>query len=120
LTEKTVLEEEWPVSSGMLRPSTGPGKERHLANFSDDGTGEYCCFRTPASYCGRRSAMMCQCQEPGLRCCCLQTVRDASLLKTAEGAIMASHWPDSGGNVGPDSSNAFATIRDANGEGRRA
>jgi hypothetical protein len=50
----------------------------------------------------------------------LQTVRDVPLLKTAERAIMAVHWPDSGGNVGTDNSNAFATIREANGEGKRA
>jgi hypothetical protein len=47
----------------------------------------------------------------------LQTVRDVPLLKTAERAIMALHWP---GNVGPDNSNAFAMIREANGEGKRA
>jgi hypothetical protein len=33
---------------------------------------------------------------------------------------MASHWPDSGGMSDQIVSNAFATIRDANREGRRA
>jgi hypothetical protein len=74
LTDRTVIEieEGCSVSSGSgLAIHRFRGKSGYPPISPDGGQAEHDDSRRPVFvYCGRRSAMMCQCQEPGLRCCC--------------------------------------------------